>query len=104
MCVNKTDCQSFSGEEANDKIQGGEKIDDWEYRMIKDYQMTVFCDNCSMLAVATIDDAPLCIDCLLAELQKSADPDFFLTICPLEMRMPKQGKDTETHSSSLTVM
>ncbi len=30
----------------------------------------IFCDDCATLALATLDDAPLCADCLQALLDK----------------------------------
>ena len=31
----------------------------------------IFCDDCASLALATVDDAPLCANCLQARLSRS---------------------------------
>ena len=37
------------------------------------YQMPIFCDNCSSLALASLDGAPLCAACLEAAIDQLDD-------------------------------
>ncbi|MDJ0765151.1 MAG: hypothetical protein QNJ97_19380 [Myxococcota bacterium] len=46
-------------------------------------QSPVFCDNCPTLALAELDDAPLCESCLLNALKGSEDPNILRKIAPL---------------------
>ena len=49
----------------------------------------VFCDSCSSLAVAELDTALLCTDCLLGELERAADREAAIAaIRPIEVRPP----------------
>ena len=34
-------------------------------------ELPIFCDNCSALAFAELDTAPLCMDCLLKAVNRS---------------------------------
>lgn len=42
-----------------------------------------FCDNCSSLALAVMDSAPLCLSCMVEELKKSDDKHLIYKIQPL---------------------
>ncbi len=44
----------------------------------------IFCDNCSSLAVAELDGAPLCIRCLLETLKRGEYSIISDHIAPLE--------------------
>jgi len=54
-------------------------------------QPPVFCDDCSMLAVAVLDAAPLCIGCLTDHLEGTTLSKTFELIAPLE---PGIGSDS----------
>ncbi|MCP4677309.1 MAG: hypothetical protein GY854_17705 [Deltaproteobacteria bacterium] len=43
----------------------------------------IFCDNCSSLALAELDTAPLCERCLLAAVRESRDLHLIKRIAPL---------------------
>ena len=45
----------------------------------------MFCDNCSLLALAVLDGAPLCLDCLLDELKNSTDSNPISKVQPLNL-------------------
>lgn len=44
----------------------------------------VFCDKCALLALAQLDGAPLCADCLLSQVERSSG-DAIERIGPLEL-------------------
>ncbi|MCP4604535.1 MAG: hypothetical protein GY847_29105 [Proteobacteria bacterium] len=46
-------------------------------------QIPIFCDNCSSLALAELDGAPLCEHCLLEAVQQSKDLQLIRKITPL---------------------
>lgn len=50
------------------------------------YGPPIFCDNCSSLAVAELDGAPLCIKCLLETLKKGEYNIISEHIAPLETK------------------
>ena len=58
--------------------------------MNKQYQTPIFCDNCSLLALATLDGAPLCLDCLQAALKGISNPKMFGKINPLKSEHQRQ--------------
>ncbi len=55
--------------------------------MSTSHQSPIFCDNCSLLALAVLDGAPLCIRCLQSELALSEDPNHVNKISPLEFEL-----------------
>jgi hypothetical protein len=48
----------------------------------------VFCDECSSLALAELDGAPLCLACILAALEREAEPALAGRIEPLHLVHP----------------
>lgn len=67
-------------------------------RIIEHQHSPIFCDNCSLLALASLDGAPLCIDCLQEELIKRNDPRLVDKICPL---LPSGGRYTDPTERSM---
>ncbi len=49
-------------------------------------QPPIFCDNCSTLALAELEGAPLCEHCLLDALRDSRDLSFIDGITPLRFQ------------------
>lgn len=47
----------------------------------------IFCDNCSSLALATLDDAPLCAECLMAALAVADKQNEAAEILPLQIQV-----------------
>jgi hypothetical protein len=45
----------------------------------------IFCDHCATLAVAELDGAPLCTDCILVELAGDAEATFAGRVTPLHL-------------------
>ncbi len=49
------------------------------------YHMPIFCNKCSSLALAKLDDSPLCLSCLLETIKVSGDPYLVDKTQPLEL-------------------
>ena len=47
----------------------------------------IFCDNCSSLALATVDDAPLCAECMMAALALADQQNEPAEIMPLQIQV-----------------
>jgi len=45
----------------------------------------MFCDNCSYLAMAVLEGAPLCMGCLMEELKSSSNPSLVNEVKPLDL-------------------
>lgn len=45
----------------------------------------IFCEECRMLALANLENVPLCPKCLMAAVKASADPYVFGKIEPLSV-------------------
>ncbi|MCP4604092.1 MAG: hypothetical protein GY847_26815 [Proteobacteria bacterium] len=56
------------------------------------------CNKCSFLALAVLDEVPLCLSCLIEAVKMSADPYFIYKIEPLELE-PCELKGLAKHSS-----
>lgn len=67
------------------------------------YQSPIFCDHCSLLALAELDGAPLCAECLLDEIKKTDDPKLLLKIHPLLVRAPRFEKSACDFNGSTQV-
>ena len=52
-------------------------------------ELPIFCDNCATLALAELDDAPLCESCLMDAVNQSADRQIANRIAPLQFREPR---------------
>ncbi len=57
--------------------------------MNKIYEVPIFCDNCATLALAELDDAPLCERCLMEAIQGSDDREIALKVTPLRFKEPR---------------
>ena len=58
--------------------------------MSKPRTLPIFCDNCNALALAELDNAPMCIQCLMEELGANKDAAYtFTEIRPLHVSYPE---------------
>jgi hypothetical protein len=55
--------------------------------MTKYHDLPIFCDNCSALAMAELDTAPLCEKCLLRAVNRSTDLEIAERIEPLKFNV-----------------
>jgi hypothetical protein len=56
-------------------------------REMLEHKPPIFCDNCSSLALATVDDAPLCAECMMAALALADQQNEPAEIMPLQIQL-----------------